>query len=241
MPLVCYYQDMADGAGAFYWAGIYYEDLNMIYANEGLWWNYLLQTVTFDYYDGIIYQLLDLYDNRPQLAIESLAFLFFAKTDYYKGDLLYRESRKNPVMSKPQFRVYLNSLKYGSMYGEHYSYYARYDRWVSAILDNDMYTNYTTDSGLYGFIYDYVPGQGYCKVLGLDLLSYFMHFDDCNVTDANNTKSIRTKLQREICSMSPVEDELPVCVEFCRSGIVNSKRSYAVSRAELAAHAISRV
>lgn len=235
LPLICYYQDMSDGAGAFYWAGTCYDDQNMIDQNEGLWWNYLLQAVTFDYYDEVTYQLLDLYDSRPRLALESLAFLFFAKTDYYKGTLMYREARKDSPMSKAQFRMYLSSLQYGKMYGEHYSYYARYKKWVSVILDEDydIYRTYNTDDGLCGFIYDYVPGQGYCKVVGLDLLSYFLHFDDCNVTDANNTKSIRAKLQREVCSMSPVEDELPVCIEFCRSGAVNSKRSYAVLRAEL--------
>ena len=79
-----------------------------------------------------------------------------------------------------------------------------------------------------------MPGQGYCKVLGIDLLSYFMHFDNCTIEDANNTKSIRNKLKKEICSMTAVEDELPVCIEFCRSGGIDSKKNYAITRAELA-------
>lgn len=237
LPLICFYQDMSDSAGAFYWASSYFEDINIVTENEknNLWWNYLLQAVTFEYYDELIPQLLHIYDISPKFALESLAFLFFARNDFYKGSLLYKEFKKQNVISKEQYNVHLYSLHYGRMYGEHYSYYARYKRWVSFILDEEtyLYQSYDFDTGLNGFVYDYVPSQGYCKVVGLDLLSYFLHFDNCNIMDANNTKSIRSKLQKEICSMSSIEDELPVCIEFCRIGGLDLKRSYAIIRAEL--------
>ena len=235
LPLICFYQDMSDSAGAFYWASSYFDNIKLITAND-LWWNYLLQAVSFEYYDELIPQLLHLYDVLPKFAIQSLSFLFFARNDFYKGSILYKESKNKDIISKEQYNVYLYSLHYGRMYGEHYSYYARYKRWVSLILDDDidLYQSYNSDTGLNGFVYDFVPYQGYCKVVGLDLLSYFLHFDNCNIMDANNTKSIRSKLQKEICSMSPVEEELPVCIEFCRTGGIDSKRSYAITRAELA-------
>ena len=234
LPHICFYQDMADGAGAFYWASSYFDDRKKIFENN-LWWNYLLQTVSFEYYDEVIPQLLHIYDISPRFALQSLSFLFFARNDFYKGSLLFNESQKLNSISKEQYNIYLYSLHYGRMYGEHYSYYARYRRWVSLILDEeiDLYQSYNCDTGLNGFVYDYVPSQGYCKVVGLDLLSYFLHFDNCNVMDANNTKSIRSKLQKEICSMSSIEDELPVCIEFCRIGGFDLKRSYAITRAEL--------
>ena len=234
LPLICFYQDMSDSAGAFYWASSYFDEVNIIIENN-LWWNYLLQAVTFEYYDELIPQLLHIYDVSPKFAFQSLSFLFFARNDFYKGSLLYKESQKPNGISKEQYNVHLYSLQYGRMYGEHYSYYARYRRWVSLILDEetDLYQSYDLDTGLNGFVYDYVPSQGYCKVVGLDLLSYFLYFDNCNVMDANNTKSIRSKLQKEICSMSSIEDELPVCIEFCRIGGLDLKRSYAITRAEL--------
>lgn len=236
LPLICYYQDMSDGAGAFYWASSYYENSILVFEEQdGLWWNYLLQVVSFDYYDDIVNQLLDIYEISPLFAVKSLGFLFFARNDMYKGTMMIEESTKENIITKEQFYTYLGLLQYGKLYGEHYSYYARYCKWISLILSDEepLYKSFEQDVGIYGFIYDFVPRQGYCKVLGIDLLSYFMHFDNCTIEDANNTKSIRNKLQKEICSMSSVEDELPVCIEFCRLGGIDSKKNYAITRAEL--------
>ncbi len=241
LPMICFYQDMKDGTAAFYWLSRYYNEPVHIQENDDLWWNYLLQTVSFDYYDDLIPQLLHLYNNSNSkaFAIRSLAFLFFACNDNYKGNFLYTEAnKKNSHMSKMQYSKFLISLRYGTSDGEYYTYYARYRRWLEMILDRQspLYKSYERNDDIHGFVYEFIPGKGYCMVLGYDLLSYFLHFDDCAEVDANNTRSIKNRLQREICSFSPVHEELPVCLSFSRTDSMNTKKSYAIIRAELSAH-----
>lgn len=129
--IACFYQDMADGAAAFYWLGYYYDNPAYSGENQVLWWNYLLQSVAFNYYDDLIPQLLDLYDDSPTLAIKSLSFLYFAHNDHYKGVMLYKEALRSSIqLSKEQYYTFFSSLGYGTVNREHFSYYARYHRYI---------------------------------------------------------------------------------------------------------------
>ena len=245
LPLVCFYHDLGDECGCFYWLSIYYDYVlqnasefkNSFDQENGLWWNYLSQAVSLNYYDRLIPQLLDLFDIDASQAIRSLSFVFYKANEYNKSiTLFYDQNKIGLVLLKDWYEKFFYSLGEGNLYNEHYSRYARYLKCLETIIDNQLYHSYASANDIIsGIVYEYVPSRGYCRVLGYDLLSYFLHFDDDSKPNGNSSFNIKKALNREICSLEPVENEFPVSVKFQRNENKYAKKSYDVFNAELTA------
>lgn len=195
------------------------------------WWAYLRLAVAFDYYEKVLEHIELLYAFAPNLAIRSLAYLFSLKNDGYKSELLYRESRSfGQKLSLERLRTFYPSLSYHITMKDWGSFFYRYYLRMNEILKEGLFRSYEDGVEMAGYVYEYVNQRDcYCRVLGLDLISYFLHFDNDPVTN-----EIRRQCRREMGTLQPVRQEQPIRVCFRSSReILSTHKSYQISSAIL--------
>lgn len=243
LPTICLYSDMGDGVAAFFWAMRYFDRLlrtpeemdatarlrwtQKHFENSPYWWAYLRQAVAFDYFERVLEHIELLYRSAPNLAVRSLAYLFSLKNDKYRGELLYRESQSfEQPLPLETLRTFYTSLSYHIFVKDWNSFFYRYYLRAEQIIHDKHYCSYEDGMEMTGYIYEYVSQRDcYCRVLGLDLISYFLHLDN-----DPSTNEIRRKCHKEMGSLQSVRHELPVRIRF-RSDreITAMRKSYQIS------------
>jgi len=243
LPTICLYSDMGDGAATFFWAMRYYDKIlrtpndervatqllwtKQHFDDSPYWWAYLRQAVAFDYFEWVLNHIELLYSSAPNLAIRSLAYLFSLKNDRYKSEFLYRESyASGQLLSLEILRTFYTSLSYNVSVKDWNSFFYRYYLRVEKIISEGLYHSYEDGMEMKGYVYEYVSQREcYCRVVGLDLITYFLHLDN-----DPSTNEIRKQCRKEMGTLQTVRQELPVRIRF-RSDreIMAIRKSYQVS------------
>lgn len=180
--------------------------------------------------ESLIYLLLC----RNHRSIAGIAYGLWA--ELRSGlDMTTPNSLCKSAVTRERFLSFFPYLSESFFRHDHYSYYYRYQKSVQLILAR--LKDKARESGIpgddiawcakalrlclqeedsgdsYGIIYDFVPHRGFCRVLGFDFLSYFLHFDEADVK-GNNSESLKKIVMARMCSAIPVEEETPVPIVF---------------------------
>lgn len=236
LPLACFYHEIRDSAGAFFWLmRCFAQEAAPVREDSPLWWGYLQYAVIHNYFPQVWEQIQRLYQSNVSLALRSMAFLFLQQGNRCKGELLYTAScHPSPCMSMGTLQSFYSALTHNAAAEEYSSRFYRYYLQANQILRDGSYRPYEKDEHLQGYVCDFVDMRGFCLVLGLDLMTYFLHFDDGSSANDNFTPAIRKKLRQEINASHFIYEETPVRVSFTRSRMTGpEKRFYSITYAAL--------
>ena len=242
LPLACYCADLRQQPLAHYWLSHFFRyftpdtDENDRQLIDPVWLYYLKCAVSRNCYDDLIPKLEALFREHPKTALHSVAFMYFLQNAFDMGQQLLCEAQSDVRMiTEDQFRTYCIPLSSSPFDEEHFGSFYRFRMRMNEILSSGLYQSYTDNpnADLIGFVYEYIPDSGYCRVLGYDLMIYFWHFDRSLSAGGNQSQYLRNAIEEQMCSMQPVEDEKPVRIRFRATSGKYANQGYTITDVQL--------
>lgn len=244
LPLACYCADLRHRSLALYWLGKFFSyfppmiDEKQEQLVDSVWVYYLKSAVAQNYFDELKPLLERLFQEYPKTALISVAYMYLLQHAYDMGRLLLGAARSElDMITLDRFRMYCLHLSTSPFDEEHYGTFYRFRMRMDEILSKEhpLYTSYADghNGDLMGFVYEYIPNSGYCRVLGFDTMIYFWHFDNSTYSGSNQTQYLIKTIENQMCSMQPVEDEQAVRIRFRAIDGQYANRGYAVTDVQI--------